>query len=358
MKGVKFMRLPSGFGLITKRGEEYKKRYWARVPCGSYVDKVTGKIKENRKSVGFFKTREEALHAIEKYHREKGLLTRSDVTVSEVYDKWCNEKFPIVRDSTVYTYEHAFELCKSLHKRRISELRLYDLQEVIDNSDKNYPTIKTMKILMTQLFDFEMKYDLVLKNYATYVDIAVHKDKNPNKMIRNKFTYEQVDILWKNAYNKYDWISLMLIYSGVRISELLDLKKVNVHLEEQYFFIEDSKTHNGIRNVPIHDRTLPFFKEWYNSSPKNCQYLLYDRGFSKLTYSQYLKRYYRPLMNKLDITHTPHCCRHTCISMMSERGVDPMYIKLIVGHSGALSITEKVYIHVDIKDLVRAINQI
>lgn len=352
------MRLPNGYGSITKRGSEYNSPYWARVSCGSYIDETTGKIKENRKSLGFFRTRKDAMLAIEKYNREKNVLSRDDVTFAEVYNKWCGEKFKIVRDSTVYSYEHAFELCASLHNRLISELKLYDLQEIIDNSDKNYPTIKTIRILMIQVFDYAMKYDLVIKNYASYVNIARYKEKNPNRVVRDKFSYEQVDSLWQNLHSRYDWIPLMLIYSGARISELLNLEKANVHFDEQYFFIENSKTDNGIRKVPIHNKLLPIFKEWYNSSPEDYQYLLFDKDYTKLTYSKYLRKYYRPLMKKLNISLSPHCCRHTCISMMSEKRVDPTYIKLIVGHAGAMSLTERVYIHVDIDDLIETINLI
>lgn len=52
----------------------------------------------------------------------------------------------------------------------------------------------------------------------------------------------------------------MLLYSGVRISEMLDLKKENVHLNEQYFDVICSKTENGIRKVPIADKVLPITK--------------------------------------------------------------------------------------------------
>ena len=59
--------------------------------------------------------------------------------------------------------------------------------------------------------------------------------------------------------DKYYQIVLMLIYNSVRISELLDLKKENVHLEEQYFDVIDSKTENGIRKVPIANKVLEFY---------------------------------------------------------------------------------------------------
>ena len=62
--------------------------------------------------------------------------------------------------------------------------------------------------------------------------------------------------------DKYYQIVLMLIYNSVRISELLDLKKENVHLEEQYFDVIDSKTENGIRKVPIANKVLEFYKGW------------------------------------------------------------------------------------------------
>ena len=63
-------------------------------------------------------------------------------------------------------------------------------------------------------------------------------------------------------------------------------------------------------------------------------------------------------MEQLNINHTPHCCRHTCISMLAEAGTNQTIIKKIVGHSSAMTLTEKVYTHFDIKELVDAINKI
>ena len=44
--------------------------------------------------------------------------------------------------------------------------------------------------------------------------------------------------------------------------------------------------------------------------------------------------------------------------MMVEAGVEPTMIKKIAGHSGAITLTERVYTHLDIKKLVEAINRI
>ena len=48
-------------------------------------------------------------------------------------------------------------------------------------------------------------------------------------------------------------------------------------------------------------------------------------------------------MVQLGFDQTPHCCRHTCISLLAEAKVSPTYQKMIVGHKGAMSLTEKVY---------------
>ena len=44
--------------------------------------------------------------------------------------------------------------------------------------------------------------------------------------------------------------------------------------------------------------------------------------------------------------------------MLAEAGVNQTIIKKIVGHSGAMTLTEKVYTPFDIKELVDTINQI
>lgn len=62
-------------------------------------------------------------------------------------------------------------------------------------------------------------------------------------------------------------------------------------------------------------------------------------------------------MEQIGIDRTPHCPRHTCISMLSEAGVQDTTIKKIVEHSGAMTLTEKVYTHLDMHVLVDAINK-
>ena len=62
-------------------------------------------------------------------------------------------------------------------------------------------------------------------------------------------------------------------------------------------------------------------------------------------------------METFKLDQTPHCCRHTCISLLAEAKVDQTTIKKIVGHSGAMTLTERVYTHLDVSILIDAVNK-
>ncbi|MBS5569778.1 MAG: tyrosine-type recombinase/integrase [Clostridiales bacterium] len=131
---------------------------------------------------------------------------------------------------------------------------------------------------------------------------------------------------------------------------------VEVHLEEQYFDVIASKTENDLRKVHIADKVLPFYKAWYEGS--QCEYLLHTPDQKHFDYRNYYDSYFTPLMEQLGYDQTPHCTWHACISMLTEAHVDQTMIKKIVGHSGAMTLTERAYTHLDIETLVEAINKI
>ncbi len=294
--------------------------------------------------------------AISKYSLELNVSKTAKMTFTDVYNAWSEAKYPTISKSNVHGYTASYNVCGTLYNKTFRDIRLAELQNVIDTCGKNYPTLRKIKVLFNQLYDYALKNDICNKDYSEFVDILKYKDKNPNKVERDIFSKAEIDRLWELKDDPFYQTVLMLIYNGCRISELLDLEKKNVHLEEQYFDVILSKTENGIRKVPIADKVLPFYKAWYESS--DCEYLLHTDENKKFTYRNYKDSYWTPLIENLGMEHNPHDTRHTCISMLAEAHVDPTMIKKIVGHSGAMSLTEKVYTHLDIQSLVEAINKI
>lgn len=239
-----------------------------------------------------------------------------------------------------------------------TEIKLRHLQAVADNSGKNTPTLKKLKVLFSQLFEYAVINEIITKdkNIVEYLDIS--SAGNPNAISRTPFAADEIAAIWQNVeYNIYLQIPLMLIYSGVRVSELLELKKADVHIAENYFYVQHSKTAAGVRPVPIAEKTRPFFDFWLNHND-GCETLLCTPEGRPFTYQNYKDAYFTPLLQQLNIQHLPHDTRHTCISMLAAANVNPTVIKKIVGHAGAQSLTEKVYTHFDIQELLTAINSI
>ena len=333
-----------------------RRPYVVKKTVGWHYDEAKDKMIQDQMTIGYAATRAEGLQMLADYNNNPFDLKASKVTFQEVYERWSKEKFPTISHSNVKGYEASYKVCESLYRKVFRDMKLVDLQTVVDTCGKNFPTLKKLKSLFNQLYEYAMKNDICSKDYSEFVDIVKYKDKNPDKRDHNKFTKEEIERLWTLAEDPYYQIVLMLIYNGCRISEFLDLKKEDVHLDEQYFDVIASKTENGLRKVPIADKLLPFYKAWFEGSA--CEYLLHTPDQKHFDYRNYFDSYFTPLMEQLGFDHTPHDTRHTCISLLTEADVNPTTIKKIVGHSGAMTLTERVYTHLDIQILVDAINKI
>ena len=219
------------------------------------------------------------------------------------------------------------------------------------------------------MWDYAVIHEIVTpdkRDVIKYVDIS--KAGNPNAYNRKPFSKDEIKILWDvHESNQYLTVILMLIYTGCRIGELLDLEKKDIHLEDRWFYVKESKTEAGIREVPIAEKVVPFFEYWMQ---KDCDHLICTPDEEPLKYRNYYDSYWLPLMLQLNMGkfvmkddkevyegHRPHDTRHTCISLMTEKKVDGRIIKKIVGHKGQ-GVTETVYTHLELPVKLEAINLI
>lgn len=349
------MKHPNGYGGITKLSGNRRNPWRVRKTDGWEI--VDDKLKQKFITVGYYPTRQEAMISLAEYNKDPFDLHLAEITFAEVYDKWSDIHFEKVSQSNVNGYKAAYVLCSILEKLRMVDIKLDHLQKVVDASGKNTPTLKKLKILWGLMWDYCVMHEILpqeKRDMVRYVDIT--KAGNPNAYNRKPFNKKEVQTLWKwKDTNEYFNIILMLMYSGCRISEMLDLKKENVNLSEKWFDIVASKTKAGIRKVPINDKILPFYEHWMTKN--NCEYLLSTPDGKHFDYRNYYDSYWTPLIEQMNMNHRPHDTRHTCVSLLAEAGVDERLVKKIVGHKGQ-GVTETVYTHFEIDALLDAINKI
>ena len=152
----------------------------------------------------------------------------------------------------------------------------------------------------------------------------------------------------------------MLYGSGLRVSELVNLKLSNMYRKEGYMLIEGKGSKQ--RLVPI----SPVADEWFG-------YWLIDRNQwdVKPEYSDiaFLNRYGRQLTRAMVFTIikrlctaagitkniSPHTLRHSFATHLLQNGADLRIIQQLLGHEDLA--TTEIYTHLDIQDLRDAIIQ-
>lgn len=351
------MRLPNGYGSVTKMSGKRRNPYVVRKTIGYHYDAEKDRQVQDIVVIGYARTKNEGLRMLAEYNQAPYDLDLAKMTFKQVYDAWSKRKYPKISKTNKDGYSACYKVCTELYDIPMRNIRLADLQRTVDTSGKNYPTLQKLKVLFSQLYNYAMEHDICEKNYSQYVDILQYKDKRPVRYIRERFSRDEVSVIWEHQDDPYYQTILMLIYSGVRINELLALKKSDVNIDEQYFSIPKSKTEAGVRDVPIADKVLPFFKSWLVKYA-DSEYLISTPAGSKFGYKNYYRNYYTNRLEVLGVDHTPHCCRHTFVSELTEAKIDPRVIKTIVGHSGGFSTTEKVYMHISMQTFLDAVNLI
>ena len=198
------------------------------------------------------------------------------------------------------------------------------------------------------VFNYALKNEYINKNIVEFLDLGKFK-----KVIERKiFTEEEIKILWDNEGQRYIDIILILIYTGLRVNELLTLENTQINIEERYIRT-GSKTEAGKdRLIPINYKILPLILRYIKL---NNKYLFQTNSGNHLIYSNY-RPIFKKLMAELGFQeHTIHDTRHTFATLLSNADANKTAIKNIIGHSD-YGITEKIYTHKDIEELKKAVD--
>lgn len=299
--------------------------------------------------LGRYETRDEATAALLQYNKDPYDIRNDKMTFSEVYQQFYERKFVKGKkqysQSSINCCRGAFKKCAVLHNRIFKEIRTDDLQSILDDWTLSHAYMEHISNLLKQMYSYAMQYDIVQRDVSKYIQITKPEDDKPGV----PFTPDEVKLLWKayhNGIENTDMV-LILIYSGWRIGELLTLKLEDIDLDNLTYKGGIKTAASKDRIVPIHSKIAHMVKirkdtGWFYMPPNKCSSIfkqaVSDAGIESI--------------------HTPHDCRHTFITLLSDAGANEICIKRIVGHSSGNDITEKVYTHKDIEQLRNAIELI
>lgn len=273
-----------------------------------------------------------------------GIVPVKEQTVRfcDVYDAWHESYRDKIKHSTWQNYNSSYLVFKSIENRNIGSLALSDYETAMRESGKAYPTLKHGKTLLQLMYRYAYAHGYVTvdqANMIAYLDPKHLATTDGNKLPHTIFTNDEIDILWKHSNEYVSQIILLLIYTGLRINELLNNPKENWH--DDFIDITDAKTPAGIRQVPIAEKIKPIYYQL--------------RETKILKYHQFCDRMKTEL--PLEAKHRCHDTRHTTATLLTEALVDERVVKMILGHAGD-SVTFNVYTHSSMELMRDAVNKI
>lgn len=332
------MRRGNGEGSIIKLGGKRRKPYAVRITIG-YTDEG----KQQYKYLGYYEKKTEARNALRNYLVNPYDLEYKDTTLLTIFEEW--EKRSELADATMKSYKTAFRQGSALHNMNIRDIKAIHLEKTMDTMKPNMQSI--FKNAMSHVYTYALKHEIVDKNIISLISV-----KSPGAAKERKpFTIEEIEKLkaFKHPLNDS---ALILLYTGLRINELLDIETKNVNLEKRYM-TGGKKTKAGQnRIIPLHDDIFELVKSRYNENNK----YLFTKDGHQITYMSYRKIYWNKMINALNFEHTPHDTRHTFTTFADRCGMNKVALKKIIGH--ALGDMTDHYTHKNLTELLSEVNKI
>ena len=369
---------------------------------------MTGNKKKNRHSNGSGSFRKRADGSVE-YRVSYGYDLSGELIRKSFYGKTQTEcrqkkkeydKRQVIPIDKIYTVSEWSLRWLELYKKDKCSAEMYDQYNhiIVKYINKNIGHLKLSAVKPAHIAEMMNKYTDKSESFGKKImltlrgifETAIDNDfcsKNPAKNIKPEFvkakekeifTEREIEIIEEFCFAERSNISdafVTLLHTGLRREELLGLKYSDVDFETSTIKIDravvyetggkilkdELKTESSRRVIPM----FPKVKKIFETKPRISEFIFpietgefqSPNGFSG-TYNRLLKRINRNNTEENQIRElSPHCCRHTFASRLSNKGVDIKIIQVILGHAD-ISMTGNRYTHSTIDGLKFALKDL
>jgi len=249
-------------------------------------------------------------------------------------------------ESYTYQLSQFLDYCKSVPRTvNVNKIREYMLYLKVDR--KYSPSGQNIAISAIQDF-----FTRILQQEWPKKVIGRPKVENKLPII---LTQDEIKIVLAGIINLKHKAILSLMYSsGVRTSELLDLKPEHIDSKQMYVMVRGGKGYKD-RSTLLSTTCLNLLREYYREY--HPQYFLFNGAkeaspYSATSLTNILKKAVKKAGIKKKIS--PHTLRHSFATHLLENGTNLFYIKELLGHKSIK--TTLVYLHLCSKDIKKIVS--
>lgn len=280
-------------------------------------------------------------------------------------------------DAILKKYYAYLLLEKSLSKNTIDAYKR-DLSTLLDYLEQSQ--IEVLKVKKEHLSDFLVELCNIgiqprtqarmisgIKSFYKFLVYDKQIENNPTDLLESpKIGFRLPDVLSVDEINRIvqsadlskpegqrnKTIVEVLYGSGLRVSELVNLKLSNIFFEERFMKVEGKGSKQ--RLVPLSDESLKQMQFWFldrnvlKIQPGNEDFLFLNRRGSKLTRSMIFSIVKKMALDAgIKKNVSPHTFRHSFATHLLEGGANLRAIQQLLGHESIM--TTEIYTHIDVQ---------
>ena len=384
----------NGEGLIRFR--EDKKLYEGRVSIG--YDQY-GKLKV--KSV-YAKRKSDVIEKMDQLkndYKKESLVIDNKTTIYDLLKDYIDNQYKgnIIREVSYLRHLATLNIIKKLDIANLPIIKVNSTdisRDLLKLTDYSNSTISKVKRLISKAFNLAILQNLVKINPFKIDNLIIKiKSNKVNKKVE-ALTLEEQNLLLNelsHTDDRYKNVFYIALYTGMRIGEILALKKEDIDLKNKIIKVrktitkdkndkailgETTKTYNSLRDVPIIKPLFPILSDLilevdnylflYNNSFISPATI--NAHFKKLCKNANIKVFINP--NKTVYTNNEikkvnlktssvntHMLRHTFATRCIESGMNALVLSKILGHK-KIEITLNVYTSVFNKLTIKEVDKI
>lgn len=255
-------------------------------------------------------------------------------------------------ENTIKSYTNDLILFQNYFKnKKLNKISSEDISKYIEYLKKSKKTTTTIAHNITVINSF----------YVFFIgeeEITINPCENivlpkQSKKLPNYLTEDEVDLLLdiplNDAYSYRNKSMLELLYAtGMRISELISLKFVNLDLENDIVRVEGKGSKE--RLIPISDIAKEFLEVYIQDyrnqllKTKNSEYIFINNLGNQISRVGFFKIIKKLCLEKgIKKNVSPHILRHSFATHLLANGADLRIIQELLGHSDIS--TTQIYAH-------------
>lgn len=270
------------------------------------------------------------------------IISRMDYTLKK--EAWMKKLSEICRlkgfsrqTEKAYCY-HTSKFIEFLEKTRLNPS---------NKSVRSYLLSKEVSVNSARLMHASIKFffNHILNKSFTNQEVPIKKKEKPLPKVINK---EKIMKMIESSNNLKHRIIIKLLYSsGLRLSELLNLKREDIDFERNILRVNKGKGKKDRITIISESLKIDLLK-YYSKEDFKTRYVIEGRKgkYSKKSVQEVLKK--AGISIKTNIH--PHMLRHSFATHLLEQGVDIRYIQKLLGHSDVR--TTEIYTHVSNKEIM------